>query len=149
MRRAWAAALACLGGCVVDGEVCATRHGVPVPPVIGGDRVELDFDVAVPPEELGPLAGAVRFDRVTFHAASGITDLAWVQSAQISLDDGAVVGCDAGCGDGPDVTVPIDQVAREQVSGRATIVGAMPSVTWTLDIEVCARPGASGAGSRW
>ena len=160
-------ALALLAGCpVLDIQVdvpqtCVTYPGLQVGASASGSAI----DATVTDNQLGALqalatqglvvtlvSGAVR-------AASGITDLGFVERAGITLASGSasstlpsVDAFDCGpCGSGSAITLSPTSAtdlapyfAGGTVAVSVDLAGALPTVAWSMDVEVC----VAGSGTR-
>lgn len=149
-------------------QVCSTRHDLavdPAPADLGPITVEVDVELALEElEALRSLDADVRIAHVRLRPTSGIDDLAFVDAAQIlvaSADPDAplptleLASCAGDCpADGVDLLFPaeldvdaVDYVDAGPLVVDATLDGELPTVAWTVDVEVCARGTASATGS--
>jgi len=165
------------GGCTfveVDADIqslCSTRHDLDVrgaPPglrIVG--EVDLATDVELESSELEALRDLdadVRFAHVRLRPTSGVANLDFIQRARVTLASGdpdsilptvTVVDCAGDCPrDGIDLLFPSDADANAldyASSGTlvigTTIGGELPTVDWTMDIEICTTGTASASGS--
>lgn len=152
MRLVGIASLALLGGCPLVEvsaeleEVCITRTGVHI---AGVDATSVSqhftFDDLSSVHDLLQLDADLAFVRAEVRPASGVTDLAFVQSAHVALDDTPVFACDGDCPTLDHAVAlaaatqvnAVDYLAQDSVEVALDVVGQLPATEWTVDVDAC------------
>lgn len=145
---------------VVDvGETCATYSDVQVPAMpTGAGSLATEFSV----KDLGPFASlassgfTLSFTRAEVRTTSGIDSLDFVRDASLAVASGnpasslpkiQVLACDdCDVGSGGDTLVVTGSggsiagapyVASGSLAVTVGLVGKVPAVAWTMDVDVC------------
>lgn len=150
----------------IDAEIrssCTTRHDVMIEPMPAADAhgvIDVEFDLALDELDwLEDVDAELRFTHVRARPTSGVTSLAFIDAARVTIasaDPAAalptltVVECSAGsCPRAGELLLPselqTDAIAYATAGSlvvTATIAGELPTVPWTIDVEVCAEGGA-------
>lgn len=142
-------------GCLsIEAEIegtCVSRHdveieGVDVTSASHAFLVEDMSDV----HRLLEYDAELEFVRADIRPTSGVTSLAFVESAAVSIENTPVYACDGNCpsDDGIEMLATAKQSATPFLSADAlaiqlTVTGQLPTSAWTVDIDVCVRGKAS------
>lgn len=165
-----AAGLIALPGCpLVDvnvdvPDVCLTYPNLEIPAVAGGqtslDQAFVFDDLSQVHDALNRFDANLQFVRADVTATSGITDFKFIQAAHISVasnDPGSTLpamtmyDCDGDCaGDSATLEIPaaVGNDAIPYLRGNSIKIdimfeGNVPSVAWTMDVDVCMNAKAS------
>jgi len=132
-------------------ETCISRRdveieGVSVTSASHGFLVEDMSDV----HRLLDYDAELEFVRAEIRPTSGVTSLAFVDSAMVSVEGVPAYACDGNCpsNDGVEMLSTAKQSATQYLSAdtlavQLTVAGQLPSTAWTVDIDVCVRGSAS------
>jgi len=139
------------------GEVCMTYHDVRVDPTkLGVTSESFVLDDLSAFDDLLELDTNLELTRAELRATSGVTDLAFINSAHVTLASGnpestlptlSVVDCDGDClASGTTLSVPagVQHDATEYLRSGSIVVeldvaGELPDHAWTMDVDVCMR----------
>jgi hypothetical protein len=143
-------------------EVCLTYPNLKVP--AAGGETSLDqsftFDDLSKIHDLTKLDANLEFTRAQIRATSGIADFSFIHSARLDVSSGDAAStlptltmytCDGDCDpDGATLDIPADTVSNavdylrgDSVKIGVAFEGALPTVAWTVDIDVCMKASAS------
>jgi hypothetical protein len=144
-------------------EVCLTYPNFQVPAVAGGDRSlqqSFVFDDLSSVKDLTKLDANVQFVRAEVRATSGIQDFNFIHSAKLVVSSGdpdsellpmTMYNCDGDCvPDGDHLEIPaalgndaIEYLRSNSIKIDVELKGNVPSIAWTMDIDVCLKARAS------
>ncbi|HET9623047.1 MAG TPA: hypothetical protein VFP84_16860 [Kofleriaceae bacterium] len=143
-------------------EVCLTYPNLKVP--AAGGETSLDqsfsFDDLSKIHDLTKLDASLEFTRAQVRATSGITDFSFIESAKLDVASGdpgstlptlTMYDCNGDCDpNGATLDIPANTVTNavqylrgDSIEIGVAFKGTLPSVAWTLDIDVCMTASAS------
>ena len=154
MRLVGIASLSLLAGCPLVEvsaefeEVCITRTDVQIEGVSETSVSQhFTFDDLSDVHSLLELDADLAFVRAEVRPTSGVTDLAFVQSAHVAFDATPVFACDGDCptldhavalGSAAQVNA-VDFLAQDKVEVSLDVVGQLPTTAWTVDVDACVK----------
>ena len=154
MRLVGIASLSMLTGCPLVEvtaeleEVCITHTDVHIDGVTE-TSVSQHFTFADLSDvhDLLQLDADLRFTRAEVRPTSGVTDLAFVQSAHVAFDDAPVFACDGDCPTLDHAAAlfaaspvnAVDYLAQDSVEVSLDVTGQLPATAWTVDVDACVK----------
>lgn len=156
MRRLLPILLLSLGACgdfpsatLNEPGLCKSVHRQYVPPANGLRSITVPMQLDLRPElqEIGVTSGHAHVTGVTVTAVDGVSDLGFIDQAQILLDTGADGGSvpvvSYGVAGATTLTLPgtgadlLPQALEGPLSLTLFLSGNLPNTAWHADVEVC------------
>jgi hypothetical protein len=88
----------------------------------------------------------LEFSRADVRPTSGITNLGFVEHAAVAIDNTPIYSCTGNCVSESGIVLPptVDAsatayLAADSLAVSLTVMGQLPQVAWTADIDVCVR----------